>query len=161
MFILISTSIRDLGDTFNSTLSFAEYICNLSRPSCHTFFEVSVSVPFYTFSSMTHSCVSSRIDYCNSLPLIFRNSRLSTLHSVLKAPTNLPLSSLHALTLTSADCQHLAITFFSVDFVSVFESLSFLLPNPSSFSCLTSPHPVRYTESCVYHPLYFPLRLAL
>jgi len=64
------TTVRDLGVTFDSALTFSQHISNLTRSS---YFQLrrlrtirkAVSVPIFT--SIVHVFVCSRIDYCNSL----------------------------------------------------------------------------------------------
>src|SRR6218665_1948794 len=64
------TTVRDLGVTLDSALTFSQHISNLTRSS---YFQLkrlrtickAVSVPIFT--SIVHAFVCSRIDYCNSL----------------------------------------------------------------------------------------------
>src|SRR6218665_2643604 len=63
-------TVRDLGVTLDSALTFSQHISNLTRSS---YFQLrrlrtirkAVSVPI--FPSIVHAFVCSRIDYCNSL----------------------------------------------------------------------------------------------
>src|SRR6218665_3295101 len=82
------TTVRDLGVTLYSALTFSQHISNLTRSS---YFQLrrlrtirkTVSVPIFT--SIVHAFVCSRIDYCNSLP----KTRLSPLQTVLNAAARL------------------------------------------------------------------------
>src|SRR6218665_2442910 len=57
------TTVRDLGVTLDSALTFSQHISNLTR-RLRTICKA-VSVPIFT--SIVHAFVCSRIDYCNYL----------------------------------------------------------------------------------------------
>ena len=65
-----SSSVRDLGVTLDSSLTFTEHVSNLTR-SC--FFQlrrlraIRRSVSPSIFTTIVHAFVCSRLDYCNSL----------------------------------------------------------------------------------------------
>src|SRR6218665_2677789 len=73
------TTVRDLGVTLDSALTFSQHISNLTRSS---YFQLrrlrtirkAVSVPIFT--SIVHAFVCSRIDYCNSLLIGLPKTRL-------------------------------------------------------------------------------------
>jgi hypothetical protein len=75
-----SSSVRDLGVTIDSSLTFTEHISNLTR-SC--FFQlrrlraIRRSVAPAVFTSIVHAFICSRVDYCNSLLLGLPMLRLS------------------------------------------------------------------------------------
>ena len=86
------TTVRDLGVTLDSALTFSQHISNLTRSS---YFQLrrlrtirkAVSVPIFT--SIVHAFVCSRIDYCNSLLIGLPKTRLSPLQTVLKVAARL------------------------------------------------------------------------
>src|SRR6218665_2043304 len=86
------TTVRDLGVTLDSALTFSQHISNLTRSS---YFQLrhlrtirkAVSVPIFT--SIVHAFVCSRIDYCNSLLIGLPKTRLSPLQTVLNAAARL------------------------------------------------------------------------
>lgn len=87
-----SASVRNLGVTFDSTLSFAKHVSNLSRSSFYHLRRLRAvrrSVSSSTFTTMVHAFVCSRIDYCNSLLVGLPKLRLSPLQSVLNAAARL------------------------------------------------------------------------
>jgi len=83
-----STSVRDLGVTLDSSLTFSKHITNLTRSS---YFQlrrlraIRKSVSLSTMTSIVHAFVCSRIDYCNSLLIGLPKVRLSPIQSVLNA----------------------------------------------------------------------------
>ena len=87
-----SSSVRDLGVTLDSSLTFTEHIAMLTRSS---YFQlrrlraIRKSVSSSTFTSIVHAFVCSRIDYCNSLLVGLPKVRLSPLQSVLNAAARL------------------------------------------------------------------------
>src|SRR6218665_3168238 len=88
------TTLRDLGVTLDSALTFSQHISNLTRSS---YFQLrrlrtihkAVSVPTCIFISTVHAFVCSRIDYCNSLLIGLPKTRLSPLQTVLNAAARL------------------------------------------------------------------------
>ena len=72
-----SSSVRNLGVTLDSSLTFTEHISNLTR-SC--FYQlrrlrtIRRSVTPAVFTSIVHAFICSRVDYCNSLLLGFPSS---------------------------------------------------------------------------------------
>ena len=87
-----SSSVRDLGVTLDSSLTFTEHISKLTRSS---YFQlkrlraIRKSVSSSTFTSIVHAFVCSRIDYCNSLLVGLPKVRLSPLQSVMNAAARL------------------------------------------------------------------------
>src|SRR6218665_456680 len=86
------TTVRDLGVTLDSALTFSQHISNLTRSSYFQLrrlrtFRKAVSVPIFT--SIVHAFVCSRIDYCNSLLIGLPKTRLSPLQTVLNAAARL------------------------------------------------------------------------
>ena len=87
-----SSSVRDLGVTLDSSLTFTEHISNLTR-SC--FFHlrrlraIRRSVAPTVFTTIVHAFICSRVDYCNSLLMGLPKLRLSPLQSVLNATARL------------------------------------------------------------------------
>ena len=87
-----SSSVRDLGVTFDSTLTFSQHIAKLTRSS---YFQlrrlraIRKSVSSSIFTTIVHAFVSSRLDYCNSLLIGLPKVRLSPLQSVLNAAARL------------------------------------------------------------------------
>ena len=87
-----SSSVRDLGVTLDSSLTFTEHISNLTR-SC--FFQlrrlraIRRSVSPSVFTTIVHAFICSRLDYCNSLLMGLPKQRLSPLQSVLNASARL------------------------------------------------------------------------
>ena len=87
-----STSVRDLGVTLDSSLTFSEHISNLTRSSyfkLRRLRAIRSSVSSSTLTSIVHAFVSSRIDYCNSLLIGLPKVRLSPIQSVLNAAARL------------------------------------------------------------------------
>ena len=87
-----STSVRDLGVTLDSSLTFSEHISNLTRSSYFHLRRLRVirrSVSSATFTTLVHAFVSSRIDYCNSLLIGLPKVRLLPLQSVLNSAARL------------------------------------------------------------------------
>ena len=88
----LDLTVRDLGVTLDSALTFSQHISNLTRAS---YFQLrrlrtirkAVSVPIFT--SSVHAFVCSRIDYCNSLLFGLPKTRLSLLQTVLNAAARL------------------------------------------------------------------------
>src|SRR6218665_2238412 len=86
------TTVRDLGVTLDSALTFSQHISNLTRSS---YFQLrrlrtirkAVSVPIFT--SIVHAFIYPRIDYCNSLLIGLPKTRLSPLQTVLNAAARL------------------------------------------------------------------------
>src|SRR6218665_2583777 len=86
------TTVRDLGFTLDSALSFSQHIPNLTRSS---YFQLrrlrtirkAVSGPIVT--SIVHAFVCSRIYYCNSLLIGLPKTRLSPVQTVLNAAAQL------------------------------------------------------------------------
>src|SRR6218665_3972465 len=86
------TTVRDLGVTLDSALTFSQHISNLTRSSHFQLRRLrtirkAVSVPIFT--SIVHAFVCSRIDYCNSLLIGLPKTRLSPLQTVLNAAARL------------------------------------------------------------------------
>src|SRR6218665_2299993 len=86
------TTLRDLGVTLDSALTFSQHISNLTRSSCFQLrclrtIRKAVSVPIFT--SIVHVFVCSRIDYCNSLLIGLPKTRVSPLQTVLNAAARL------------------------------------------------------------------------
>jgi len=83
-----SSSVRNLGVTLDSYLTFTEHISNLTR-SC--FYQlrrlrtIRRSVTPAVFTSIVHAFICSRVDYSNSLLLGLPMLRLSPLQPVLNA----------------------------------------------------------------------------
>src|SRR6218665_1082380 len=93
MYVLFQTTVRDLGVTLDSALTFSQHISNLTRSS---YFQMrrlktirkAVSVP--TSTSIVYAFVCSRIAYCNSLLIAFTKTRLSPIQTaVLNAAARL------------------------------------------------------------------------
>src|SRR5678815_670937 len=66
----ISTSVRDLGVTLYSSLTFSEHINQLTRSSYFQLRRIRAirrSVSSSTLTSIVYAFVCSRIDYCNSV----------------------------------------------------------------------------------------------
>src|SRR6218665_979222 len=82
------TTVRDLGVTLDSALTFSQHISNLTRSS---YFQlrrlrtIRKAVSVLIFISIVHAFVCSRIDYCNSLLIGLPKTRLSPLQTVLNA----------------------------------------------------------------------------
>ena len=87
-----SSSVRDLGVTLDSTLSFSEHLLNLTR-SCYYHLRrlraIRRSVSSAVFTTIVHAFVCCRIDYCNSLFAGLPKVRLSSLQSVLNSAARL------------------------------------------------------------------------
>src|SRR6218665_1756559 len=91
-YLAFHTTVRDLGVTLDSALTFSQHISNLIRSS---YFQLrrlrtirrAVYVPIFT--SIVHAFVCSRIDYCNSLLIGLPKSRLSPFQTVLNAAARL------------------------------------------------------------------------
>jgi hypothetical protein len=87
-----SSSVRDLGVTLDSSLTFTEHIANLTRSS---YFQlrrlraIRKSVTSSIFTSIVHAFVCSRLDYCNSFLIGLPKVRLAPLQSVLNAAARL------------------------------------------------------------------------
>ena len=80
-----SSSVRDLGVTLDSSLTFTEHISNLTRSfyfQLRRLRAIRKSVSSSTFTSVVHAFVCSRIDYCNSLLVGLPKVRLSLLQPV-------------------------------------------------------------------------------
>src|SRR6218665_2251854 len=63
------SSVRNLGVVLDSTLTFSEYVANLTRSSyfhLRRLRAIRRSVSSHVFTSIVHAFVCSRIDYCNS-----------------------------------------------------------------------------------------------
>ena len=87
-----SSSVRDLGVTLYSSLTFTDHISNLTRSSYFHLRRLRVirrSVSFAIFTTLVHAFVCSRIDYCNSLLVGLPKVRLSPLQSVLNTAARL------------------------------------------------------------------------
>ena len=87
-----SSSVRDLGVTLDSSLTFTEHISNLTRSSYFHLRRLRVirrSVSSSIFTTLVHAFVFSRIDYCNSLLVGLPKIRLSPLQSVLNTAARL------------------------------------------------------------------------
>ena len=87
-----STSVRNLGVTLDSSLSFSDHITNLTR-SCYyhprRLTAIRRSVSSLVLISIVHAFICSRIDYCNSLFVGVPKVRLSPLQSVHNAAARL------------------------------------------------------------------------
>src|SRR6218665_416837 len=88
------SSVRNLGVVLDSTLTFSEYVANLTRSSYFhlrrlTLRAIRCSVSSHVFPSIVHAFVCSRIDYCNSLVVGLPKVRLSPIQSVLNAAARL------------------------------------------------------------------------
>jgi hypothetical protein len=87
-----SSSVRDLGVTLDSSLTFAEHISTLTR-SCYFQLRrlraIRRSTMPTVFTSIVHAFICSRVDYCNSLLLGLPMLRLNPLQSVLNAAARL------------------------------------------------------------------------
>src|SRR5688572_8005347 len=87
-----STSVRDLGVTLDSNLTFKEHLSTLTR-SCFYHLRrlraIRRSVSVHVFTTIVHAFVCSRIDYCNALYAGLPKVRLSTLQSVLNSAARL------------------------------------------------------------------------
>ena len=87
-----SASVRDLGVTLDSNLTFKEHLSTLTR-SCFYHLRrlraIRRSVSLHVFTTIVHAFVCSRIDYCNSLYAGLPKVRLSTLQSVLNSAARL------------------------------------------------------------------------
>ena len=87
-----SSSVRDLGVTLDSSLTFKEHISSLTRSSYFHLRRLRVvrrSVSSSVFTTLVHAFICSRIDYCNSLLIGLPKVRLSPLQSVLNAAARL------------------------------------------------------------------------
>ena len=87
-----SSSVRDLGVTLDSSLTFTEHIANLTRSSYFQLRRLKAirkSVSSSIFTSIVHAFVCSRIDYCNSVLIGLPKVRLAPLQSVLNAAARL------------------------------------------------------------------------
>ena len=87
-----STSVRDLGVTLDSSLTFSEHITQLTRSSYFQLRRIRAirrSVSSSTLTSIVHAFVCSRIDYCNSVLIGLSKVRLSPIQSVLNAAARL------------------------------------------------------------------------
>ena len=87
-----STSVRDLGVTLDSSLTFSEHITQLTRSSYFQLRRIKAirrSVSSSTLTSIVHAFVCSRIDYCNSVLVGLSKVRLSPIQSVLNAAARL------------------------------------------------------------------------
>src|SRR6218665_1073264 len=92
MYVLFQTTVRDLGVTLDSALTFSQHISNLTRSS---YFQMrrlktirkAVSIP--TSTSIVYAFVCSRIAYCNSLLIVFTKPGLSPIQTVLNAAARL------------------------------------------------------------------------
>ena len=87
-----SSTVRDLGVTLDSSLSFKDHISNLTRSSyfhLRRLRAVRRSVSSSVFTTLVHAFICSRIDYCNSLLIGLPKVRLSPLQSVLNAAARL------------------------------------------------------------------------
>jgi len=86
------TTVRDLGVTLDSALTFSQHISNLTRSS---YFQlrrlrtIRKSVSVSIFTSILHALVCSMIDYCNSLLISLAKTRLPPLQTVLNAASRL------------------------------------------------------------------------
>ena len=87
-----SSSVRDLGVTLDSALTFTEHLSLLTR-SCYYHLRrlraIRRSVSSKVFTTMVHAFISSRIDYCNSLLIGLPKVRLSSVQSVLNSAARL------------------------------------------------------------------------
>jgi len=87
-----SSSVRDLGVTLDSALTFTGHLSLLTR-SCYYQLRrlraIRRSVSSKVFTTMVHAFVSSRIDYCNSVLIGLPKVRLSSVQSVLNAAARL------------------------------------------------------------------------
>jgi hypothetical protein len=87
-----SSSVRDLGVTLDSALTFSEHIAKLTRSSYFQLRRLRAirrSVSTSTFTTIVHAFVCSRIDYCNSVLVGLPKFRLSPLQSVLNSAARL------------------------------------------------------------------------
>jgi hypothetical protein len=87
-----STSVRDLGVTLDSSLSFKGHISNLTRSSYFHLRRLKAirrSVSSTVLTTLVHAFICSRIDYCNSLLIGLPRIRLSPLQSVLNSAARL------------------------------------------------------------------------
>ena len=87
-----SSTVRDLGVTLDSSLSFKDHISNLTRSSyfhLRRLRAIRRSVSSSVFTTLVHAFICSRIDYCNSLLIGLPKVRLSPLQSVLNAAARL------------------------------------------------------------------------
>ena len=87
-----SSSVRDLGVTLDSSLTFSDHISNLTRSSyfhLRRLRAIRRSVSPSIFTTLVHAFVCSRIDNCNSLLIGLPKSRLSPLQSVLNTAARL------------------------------------------------------------------------
>ena len=86
-----SSSVRDLGVTLDSNLTFSEHLLNLTR-SCYYHLRrlraIRRSVSS-VFTAIVHAFICCRIDYCNSLLAGLPKVRLSSLQSVLNSAARL------------------------------------------------------------------------
>src|SRR6218665_2937457 len=87
-----SSSVRDLGVTLDSELTFADHISLLTR-SCYYQLKrlraIRRSVSPKVFLTIVHAFVCSRIDYCNSLLIGRPKTRLAPLQTVLNTAARL------------------------------------------------------------------------
>src|SRR6218665_3667435 len=86
------SSVRNLGVVLDSTLTFSEYVANLTRASyfhLRRLRAIRRSVSSHVFTLIVHAFVCSRIDYCNSLLVGLPKVRLSPIQSVLNAAARL------------------------------------------------------------------------
>ena len=91
-YLAFHTTVRDLGVTLDSALTFSQHISNLTRSS---YFQlrrlrtIRKAVSVTIFTSIVHAFVCSRIDYCNSLLIGLPKTRLSPFQTVLNAAARL------------------------------------------------------------------------
>src|SRR5688572_10054467 len=71
-----SSSVRDLGVTLDSSLTFTEHISNLTR-SCFFQLRRLRAIRRSVFTTIGHAFICSRLDYCNSLLMGLPKQRLS------------------------------------------------------------------------------------
>ena len=86
------SSVRHLGVTLDSSITFTEHISKLTRSSYYQLRRLRAirrSVSSSTFTSIVHAFVCSRIDYCSALHVGLPKVRLSPLQSVLNAAARL------------------------------------------------------------------------
>jgi hypothetical protein len=87
-----SSSVRDLGATLDSTLSFSDHLSQLTR-SCYYHLRrlraIRRSVSSSVFKTVVHAFICCRIDYCNSLFAGLPKVRLSSLQSVMNSAARL------------------------------------------------------------------------
>ena len=87
-----SSSVRDLGVTLDSTLSFCEHLMHLTR-SCYYHLRrlraIRRSVSSSVFTTIVHAFICCRIDYCNSLFAGLPKASISSLQSVMNSAARL------------------------------------------------------------------------